>query len=270
MSRRDAYPAGVPCFVDTLTADLDAAMSFYGGIFGWEFAGPGAMPGDPPGSYYVARVGGDDVAGIGTLPASGAPAPTPAWNTHVAVDSADDAAARARAAGGTVLLEPFDAPPAGRLAVIADPAGAAFTVWEAGIRAGAGRVNEHSAWAMSLLTTPGVDGAKAFYGELFGWEAEAFGPFWVFRRPGYVGGEPQQPVPRDVVAAMTAGDQTQPTPATWSVDFWIADANGAAAAAPGLGGSVIAEPFDEAMFRRAVLAAPDGATFAISQPQYPI
>ena len=66
MSRRDEYPAGVPCFVDTLTADLEAAKGFYGGIFGWNFAGPGPMPGDPPGEYFVARVDGDDVAGVGT------------------------------------------------------------------------------------------------------------------------------------------------------------------------------------------------------------
>jgi hypothetical protein len=267
MSRRDTYPAGVPCFVDTLTADLDAAKSFYGGIFGWDFDGPGPMPGDPPGAYFVARVGGDDVAGLGTLPAQGGGEIPPAWNTHVSVDSADEAAARATAAGGSLLVEPFDAPPAGRMAVIADPAGAVFVVWEAGARAGAARVNEHSAWAMSLLTTPDPNVAKAFYGHLFGWEAEAFGPFWVFRLPGYHGGEARQPVPRDVVAAMTAGESG---PATWSVDFWIADADGAAAAASELGGSVIAEPFDDAMFRRAVLAAPDGATFAISQPQYPI
>jgi catechol 2,3-dioxygenase-like lactoylglutathione lyase family enzyme len=109
MSRRDDYPAGVPCFVDTLTADVPAAKSFYEGIFGWEFAGPGPMPGDTPGEYFVARVGGADVAGLGTLPAgtgtgtgtdtgTGAGAGTPpAWNTHVAVASADEAAAKATA-----------------------------------------------------------------------------------------------------------------------------------------------------------------------------
>ena len=84
--------------------------------------------------------------------------------------------------------------------------------------------------------------------------------------PGYVGGEPEQPVPRDVVAAMTAGEPGAAA-RRWSVDFWIADADGAAAAAPELGGTVVAEPFDDAMFRRAVLAAPDGATFAVSQLQ---
>jgi hypothetical protein len=262
MSRREDYPAGVPCFVDTLTTDLDTAMGFYGGIFGWEFAGPGPMPGDPPGDYYVARVHGDDVAGLGGLPATGAPA-APMWNTHVAADSADATADRARAAGGTVLVEPFGVPPAGRMTVIADPAGAAFVAWEAGDRAGAARVNEPSAWAMSLLTTPDPTAAREFYGELFGWQAEEFGPsVWLFRRPGYFGGEPDQPVPRDVVAAMTGGGDG---PAAWSVDFWIADADAAADAAPGLGGTVVAEPFDEPMFRRAVLAAPDGTSFSVSQ-----
>jgi predicted enzyme related to lactoylglutathione lyase len=266
MSRRETYPAGVPCFVDTLTADVDAAKSFYGGIFGWDFGGPGPMPGDPPGEYYVARVDGDDVAGVGTAPAGSSDTIPPVWNTHVSVDSADEAAARAKAAGGTVLVEPFDAAPAGRLAVIADPAGAVLCVWEAGVRAGAARVNEASAWAMSLLTTPDPDGARAFYRELFGWETEEFGPsIWLFRLPGYVGGEPSQPVPRDVVAAMTTADPNAGMPPAWSVDFWIADADAAAAATPELGGQVIAEPFQDANFRRAVLAAPDGATFAVSQ-----
>jgi uncharacterized protein len=119
---------------------------------------------------------------------------------------------------------------------------------------------------MSLLATPDPDSAAAFYRELFGWEAESFGPsIWLFRLPGYVGGEPHQPVPRDVVAAMTA--TAAGARAGWGVDFWIADADAAAAAAPGLGGSVVAEPFDEFTFRRTVLAAPDGATFSVSQLQ---
>src|ERR1700722_19041450 len=121
MSRRDEYPMGVPCFVVTLTPDLSAALDFYRGVFGWEFAGPGPMPGDPPGDYYLARVEGDDVAGIGSTVA-GAPGP-PAWNTYVAVTSADEAAAEAAAAGGSVVVEPFDVAPAGRMAVVADPAG---------------------------------------------------------------------------------------------------------------------------------------------------
>jgi hypothetical protein len=265
MSRREQYPAGAPCFVDVLTPDLDAALRFYGGVFGWSFAGPGTMPGDPPGAYFVARIDGDDVAGIGSAPAGGGDAV--GWNTHISVGSADEASQRAVAAGGAVVLEPFDVKPAGRLAVIADPAGATFCVWEAGIRAGATRVNEPSAWSMSLLRTPDRAGAEAFYGELFGWQAEQFGPAdgpWLWRLPGYVGGEPRQPVPRDVVAAMAVDDAPSPS---WGVDFWVADADAAAAPAAQLGGQVLAGPFTEPPFRRAVLAAPDGAAFSVSQLQ---
>jgi predicted enzyme related to lactoylglutathione lyase len=263
MSLRDDYPPGVPCFVDTLSPDVRAAQRFYGGVFGWEFTGPGQIPGDPPGDYYVAQLSGVDVAGLGSL--WDGQAPPSAWNTHVSVQSADDAAAQAQAAGGAVLVAPASAAPAGRFAVLTDPAGAAFCVWEAGERAGAGRVNEPSAWAMSLLATNDPSGAIDFYGELFGWHAEAFAAaghdFWLWRLPGFVGGEPEQPAPRDVVAAMKADEG----PARWDVDFWIADADAAAAAAAELGGSVLSGPVDDPTFRRAVLADPHGATFSVSQ-----
>jgi uncharacterized protein len=271
VTRIDFYPPGVPCWVDTITDDLAAANRFYSGVFGWESTGPGPTPGDPPGEYVVARVSGLDVAGVGRL-GEGVETPAPDWTTYVAVTSADEATAEAQAAGGTVLLEPVDAAPAGRMAIVADPAGAMLGLWEAGQRAGAQLVNAPSAWAMSLLTTPDPEGAQAFYGRLFGWEAEAFpegGPgVSLFRLPGYVGGEPGQPVPRDVVAAVMAVPDGS-GPASWNVDFWIADADRAADETPGLGGSVIAPPHDAPPFRRAVLAAPDGATFSVSQLRLP-
>src|ERR1700750_291883 len=156
MSRRDDYEPGVPCWVDTLQPDPEAAMAFYGALFGWEHVRPGPM------GYAVARLRGRDVAGVGAEPPAGPP-PAPAWNTYVSVASADDAAHRARDAGGAVVVEPFDAPPAGRLAVLADPGGAVFCLWEAGDRQGAQVLNEPSAWAMSMLSTGDTDGAKAFY-----------------------------------------------------------------------------------------------------------
>jgi predicted enzyme related to lactoylglutathione lyase len=275
MSQRDHYPPHVPCYVDTLTPDVEAAKRFYSAIFGWAFAGPGPIPGDPPGAYFVARLRGRDVAGIGSSPGGGDPAPA-AWNTHVSVQSADDATARAQAAGGAVVIAPFDALPAGRLAVLADPAGAEFCVWEAGDRPGAALVNEPSAWAMSLLNTDDPGAAQAFYGELFGWRAEAFdaGPgmeFWLWRLPGFVGGEPQQSVPRDVVATMTRIDRSAGAPPpNWTVDFWIDDADAAAATAPGVGGSVLAGPFEAPPFRRAILADPNGAPFSVSQLTVPV
>lgn len=144
MSERERYQAGVPCWVETLQPDVQAALDFYGSLFGWEFAGPGSMPGDRPGQYFVARVRGRDVAGIGSLPTRD-DLPAPTWVTQIHVDSADEAVERAKSAGGVLRDGPLDALPAGRLAVLADPAGALVCVWEAGAREGAQLVNEPQA-----------------------------------------------------------------------------------------------------------------------------
>ena len=90
MSEREEYPAGVPCWVETLQPDPRAALEFYGAVFGWEFTGPGPMPGDLAGEYFVARVNGRDVAGIGSLPDAGG-SPGAVWSTSVRVDNADAA-----------------------------------------------------------------------------------------------------------------------------------------------------------------------------------
>ena len=264
MSTRTDYPAGVPCWVDTLQPEPEAAVRFYAALMGWEFAGPGAMPlGDD--SYFVARVREHDVAGVGGLP-HGAPAEPCAWNTYIRVADADSAVAAVRAAGGQVLVAACDAPPAGRFAVVADPTGAVFNVWEAWEREGAQLINAPRCWAMSSLATSEPATAAAFYGEGFGWQAEPMGDGEMapslFRLPGYVGGEPQQPVPRDVVAVMFSPPQG---PSHWSVDFWVSDADSVSAHAWELGGAVVSPPADNAGFRSSVIADPHGAVFSVSQ-----
>ena len=263
MSERNSYPPGVPCWVDIAQPDPSAAMSFYRGLFGWEFSGPGETP--DGGDYFVARLRGRDVAGVSTEPAQGA-AVTPAWTTHVRVDNAAEAAEKAQRAGGSVVAGPFEALPAERLAVLADTAGAVFCVWEAEQREGAQLVNQAGAWSWSQLITHDPDGAKSFYTELFGWEPETFAmgdaEITLFRLPGYVGGEPTQPVSRDVVAGMAASDEDA---AGWSVDFWIADTSEAVSTAERLGGGVLVPPYETPITTQAVLADPWGASFSVSK-----
>jgi predicted enzyme related to lactoylglutathione lyase len=269
MSERDQYPVGVPCWVDTLTSDVPRALGFYEAVLGWEFAGPGPMP-DPSGGYYVARLRGGDVAGVGSSPPDRSVPPT--WNTYVSVSSVEEAAQRAASAGGTIIVPPFGALPAGRCAMIADPAGAVIGVWEPRERQGAQILNEPSAWAMSLLRTRETASAADFYGTVFGWQTETIdmdgAELTLFRLPGYVGGEPSQPVPRDMVAGMIAlGDEQirAGMPPHWAVDFWIDDADAAAARTPEYGGSVLIPPHDMPPFRRTVIADPSGAAFSVSQ-----
>src|SRR3954467_5257096 len=128
MAERDGYPAGVPCWIDTSQPDPEAAVAFYGGLFGWQLED--VMPSDAPGKYFMARLHGGDVAAVGSQ--GEGPPPQAVWNTYIWVDSADETAAKVRDAGGRVLTEPFDVMDAGRMAILADPAGAAFCPWQGG------------------------------------------------------------------------------------------------------------------------------------------
>jgi predicted enzyme related to lactoylglutathione lyase len=273
----DRYIAGVPCWVDTSQPDPEAAARFYGGLFGWELEDQ--MPPDSGAHYYGARIRGEDVAAISSPP-PGAP-PVATWNTYVWVDSADAAAAKVGEAGGTVLSEPFDVFDAGRMAVFADPEGAAFSVWEARRHRGATVVNEHGSVNFNDLNVRDVERAIAFYGAVFGWTTLDLGAgpsMW--RLPGYGDfleqihpgtrarneefGAPEGFI--DVVATLTAiGDDQPDVPAHWGVIFGVDDADAAAARAAELGGTVLVPPFDAPWVRQTVIRDPQGATFVASQ-----
>ena len=260
MNERHEFPAGVPCWVEGLHRDCAAARDFYGPLMGWEFEGSGGEP-----EYFVARLGGREVAGLAPMPEQ-VQRIDGIWMTHVAVDSAAATAEAVTAAGGEVAAGPMDLPPAGTLVVIHDPEGAVFCAWEPEGRAGAEAINEPGAWAMSTLVTGDPARADAFYKALFGWNAEPFGPpeanVGLYRLPGYVGGTPTQPVPRDVVAVRMPLQEGNPR---WDVGFWIPDAEAAAAQAAELGGRVVQAPHDVPPFKEAVLSDPQGGTFSVSQ-----
>ena len=169
MSEHDGYQAGVPCWVDTFQLDPDSAVSFYAELFGWEVENRTAS--DSPRKYFVCKLRGRDVAGVGSRPSEGV---SPDWNTYVRVDSVEEAAAKAVEAGGSVALEPFDWLDGGRAAMLKDYAGAALGVLEQGTHRGAQVVTELGAWAMSVLNTGDVEGSRGFYGAVFGWDALTF------------------------------------------------------------------------------------------------
>ena len=277
MPERDGYIPGVPCWIDTSQPDPEAAVEFYSGLFGWELEdvlGP-----DSPGRYFIARIRGGDVAAVGSIP-EGAPSMA-MWNTYVWVESADETAARVRDAGGTVITEPFDVMDSGRMAVFADPEGAAICAWQANGHKGAAIVNEHGSLNFNGLNTRDADGASSFYGSVFGWATLALpGGFETWTLPGYgdhlerndpgireriaeMGGVPGF---EDVVASINPIPDDQPeTPPHWSVTFAVDDADAIAAKAAELGGNVVVPPMDAPWVRMTVIADPQGASFVASQ-----
>jgi predicted enzyme related to lactoylglutathione lyase len=277
MPERDGYIPGVPCWVDTSQPDPEAAVDFYRGLFGWEFED--AMPAGSEGKYFMARLHGGDVAAVGSMPSE--MPPMAMWNTYVWVSDADETAAKVRAAGGNVLMEPFDVMEHGRMAVFSDPEGAAFCVWQAKQHKGATVVNEHGALNFNGLNTRDVAGAKSFYGSVFGWQSlDVGGGAEMWTLPGY-GDYLEQGTPglrkfiadsggpagfEDVVASINPLGPDQPdTPAHWSVTFGVDDADAIAARAAELGGTVVVPPFDAPWVRMTVLADPQGATFIASK-----
>jgi predicted enzyme related to lactoylglutathione lyase len=241
---RDGYPDGAPCFIDTEQPDPRAAADFYAGLFGWEL--------DDRGRYLMGRLEGADVAGIGAQLTHAAAA----WHTYVCVGSADDAAARVRAAGGSVLRGPQDLGEAGRLAVFSDPGGATFRVWEPREQRGAQLVNAPGTWNRSHLRTRDTAGARAFYGAVFGWEAQTVDSgareSTLWRLPGYT----------DAVAWLLPLNGNGVS--RWNVTFTAANTDATAARAAELGGTVLVEPYDTGRVRAAELRDPQGATFAVS------
>jgi predicted enzyme related to lactoylglutathione lyase len=263
----------VPCWIDTTHPDPDAAVAFYGGLFGWEFED--VMPPGSDGKYFIARIRGGDVAGIGSLP-EGAP-PTAMWNTYVQVESADETAAKVKAAGGAALSEPFDVMDAGRTAMFADPEGAVFCVWQPKRHKGASVINEHGALNFNGLATGDLETAKTFYGSVFGWQVlgvadnfqawalPAYGDHLEQLQPGNRQRTAEMGAPgfEDVVASI---EPLQPGARPhWSVTFAVDSADETAQRATELGGKVLVAPFDAPWVRMTVLSDPQGATFVASQ-----
>jgi predicted enzyme related to lactoylglutathione lyase len=276
MSEQDRYIAGVPCWVDTTQRDPHAATGFYGELFGWEFED--VMPPGSPGRYFIARLRGGDVAAVGSAPEGAAQTGT--WNTYVWVQDADETAARVRDAGGTVVMEPDDAGDFGRAAIFSDPAGAAFSVWQAETHRGAAVVNEPGSLNFNTLNTRDLEGARRFYGAVFGWELLEVGAGFMWALPAYGDFlEQRTPGMRENMAAMGAPARFEEVVASvspiaddqpdvgdhWGVTFGVDDADAVAARAVELGGRVSVPPADAPWSRTTVISDPEGATFTASK-----
>lgn len=104
------------------TSDVDAAAAFYGDVLGWT-----TQPWQEDG-YQTWINDGDVVGGLIAL-GDEHPSEMPShWSASFVAEDVDETTATARELGGGVLVEPFDAPPIGRVAVLSDPHGAMFAI----------------------------------------------------------------------------------------------------------------------------------------------
>ena len=252
MPERSSYVAGTPCWVDVSSNELAATVSFYSALFGWE-AQLSTAP--EAGGYTLFAKDGKNVAAAGPNMGGG----PPLWNTYIASDDVDAAAAKITEAGGTLVMEPFDVMDAGRMTFAVDPTGGSFGVWQAGKHIGASigaeLVNEPGALVWNELHTRDIAAANAFYGAVFGWTQQPFGDDPTFRYD-------VQKVADQSIGGIFQSDRFQSDRATgWQAYFSVADPDATAAKAVELGGEIVREPADYPYGRDTLLRDPQGATF---------
>ena len=257
MAEFSSHVPGTFSWVELATTDSKAGIAFYRALFGWDLNEQPIGPGEV---YSMFLLRGKEVAAAYTMRPeerqSGAP---PHWNLYVTVASVDDAVKLAQGLGATVRTPPFDVMGAGRMAILQDPTGAVFQVWQATNHIGAKILYEPGALCWSELTTRDSRAAESFYTKLFGWTPKHSAPgagmdYTEFSNQG-------QPI----IGMMSMPAQMPPqVPSYWMPYFQVTDCDASTAKAGQLGASLMIGPHDIASTGRfALLTDPQGAMFAL-------
>ncbi|MET9363854.1 VOC family protein [Streptomyces sp. NPDC006632] len=247
---------GGPNWFDLGAPDIDAAVSFYTGLFDWRFqsAGPEA------GGYGFFQKDGRTLGAVGPLD-QGA---SPAWTVYFRTVDADATAKAVERAGGTVRFPPMDVFTAGRMAGFTDPTGAEFAVWQPGDTDGIEIVNDPGSVSWIELYTTDAAAAKSFYGSVLSWETRDMpvdaGIDYAIAGPAG-GGERTMhggimQLPRE---NLDAGSTSE-----WHPYFEVEDCDAAVATAQELGATIIIGAMETpGAGRIAMMLDPFGAPFAV-------
>jgi len=258
MSHIDFHRPGSFCWIELATLDQSAAKSFYSALFGWT---PFDMPISPGEVYTIFRLEDRDAAAAYTMrPEQRTQGIPPNWMLYISVASADGAVKRATEAGGAVCMDAFDVGDSGRMAVLQDPTGAAFAVWQPKNHQGIGIAHVDGTLCWADLSTPDPQRASKFYGDLFGWqmilEEEDPEHDYLHIKNGehFIGGIPP------------AKFHSPNAPAHWLAYILTSNCDGTADKAKQLGGQLYLPPTTvENVGRMAVVADLQGAVFALFQ-----
>jgi len=244
------------CWIDLGAHDAEAAKRFYTALFGW--TSDDSQYGPAEGDVYTTyKLDGRAVAASYPMDADQKAMGIPsAWLSYVAVESADASAARAKELGASILAEPFDVMEHGRMAMVQDPTGALFALWQAGKHPGFGVRGDPGSLGWNELATNDVARAREFYTALFGWRAEVMNvgmEYTVFN--GDTG---------PLAGAFALTPEMEGMPVCWLPYFGVEDADATAGKATSLGATVLKEPADiPGIGRFALIRDPQGAMFYI-------
>jgi predicted enzyme related to lactoylglutathione lyase len=231
------FPEGVPCWVDAQLPDVEAGKRFYGELFGWTFA-------EGYGPDGLARLDGEPVAGLtrkrdGRMPT--------VWTVYFATPDAGALSRRITDGGGQLITAPSPVDSLGTMALVTDPEGAVFGLWQAGTHAGFGRRHERGSFCWAELYARDTTAVDRFYGALF--------------RDALFGPDASPDFGRAPVSDVFPAEM----PPHFLVHFGVEDCDAVLQTVNRLGGRVQATPFDTSYGRVAVVTDNQGASFAVLQ-----
>jgi len=252
-----SHAPGTFSWPELATTDQKSAVAFYRALFGWDL---NDQPMGPTETYSMFQMRGKEVAAACTMrpeeKQSGVP---PHWNSYVTVANVDETTKKAEGLGAKVFAPPFDVMDAGRMAVLQDPTGAVFQVWQPKRSVGAKILNEPGALCWTELTTTDTKAAEKFYTQLFGWTPKHSAPSAGMEYTEFsVGGNPS------IGMMAKPADMPAHIPSYWMPYFQVTSADAAASKAKELGGKAMVGPGDiPGTGRFAILTDQQGAVFAI-------
>jgi predicted enzyme related to lactoylglutathione lyase len=251
------HAPGTFCWPELTTTDQAGAEKFYGELFGWKLA---ITPMGPDSHYTIFQKGENAVGAAAQMdPPQKSQGMPSHWMSYVATANVDASIEKAKQLGASVVAGPFDVMEHGRMAVLTDPTGAAFALWQANKHPGATAIDEESTLVWTELVTDDTKKAGAFYGDLFGWKQEAWPgptPYTVFKRGDAQAGGLMAKTP----------EMGPNVPNHWMPYFGVANTEATVKKSESLGGTTIVPPMDVPNVGiMAVLKDPQGGHFSVMQ-----
>jgi uncharacterized protein len=168
-----------------LAAEPAEAQTFYTKVVGW---GTEVFP-SPKMRYDLwTRKGGVAIGGLMELPEEPRKAGmSPHWLVYLGTPGVDRTLSQARDLGASLLMGPMDVPDVGRIAVLQDPQGATFALYQPADAPTAEAPPKPGDFSWHELATSDPVAAFAFYSELFGWvktSAMDMGPAGIYQMYG--------------------------------------------------------------------------------------
>ena len=257
MAEMKEHPPGTFCWADLATTDAEAGKKFYAGLFGWQWAD---MPAGPS-VYTMFSKGGKNVCALYSMNDEMRKQRVPPhWQSYVSVESADETAEKAKGLGGTLTMPPFDVMDVGRMAVVRDPAGAMFALWQPKLHVGAQLVNEPGTLCWNELYSNDLETSSSFYRGLFGWTTKKSPGAMAHEYTEFYQGE------RRAGGMLEIQKEWGPVPPHWTVYFAVENCDVTLETAKSLGAKVTIGPVDiDNVGRFVALEDPQGAHFSVIQ-----